>query len=163
MGDDARARILETLQQQAIPYQLAEHPPAFTMADIEAYGLNAQGLVAKNLFLRDAKGKRHFLVVVAGDKPADLKTLGAALGTRLSFASAERLEKYLCLQQGEVSPLGVLQDEARAVEVFFDEDLRGQARVGVHPGTNAATIFLSFENLEKIVKNHGNKVAFTRV
>ena len=65
MGDDARARILETLQQQAIPYQLAEHPPAFTMADIEAYGLNAQGLVAKNLFLRDAKGKRHFLVVVA--------------------------------------------------------------------------------------------------
>ncbi|MGD9559190.1 MAG: prolyl-tRNA synthetase associated domain-containing protein [Oscillospiraceae bacterium] len=154
---DKRQTVLDALAAQNIPYELVEHPPAFTMDDMAAFGVTRRGLIAKNLFLRDHKGKRHFLVVVAGDKPVNLKQLGDVLGTRLSFASAERLARYLNLWQGEVTPLGVLFDTACAVEVLWDEGLLGQEKLGVHPCDNAATVFLSFENLEKIVKNHGNK------
>lgn len=158
-----RQQILDRLTDGGVPYQLVEHPAALTMEDMESFGVTRQGLIAKNLFLRDHKGKQHFLVVVAGDKQVDLKTLGGLLGTRLSFASEERLEKYLHLQKGAVTPLGVLLDEGRDVEVIWDEDLAGQACVGVHPADNTATVLLCFEDLARLVADHGSKSRFVRL
>lgn len=141
---DKQQYTLGWLDAQGIPYALRTHPAAFTMEDIRAFGVDAHGEICKNLFLRDAKGKRHFLVSVRGDKRVDLKTLGAQLGTRLSFASAERLQTHLGLHKGEVTPLGVLFDEAAAVEVLLDADLAGAESIGVHPCNNTATVFVSF-------------------
>lgn len=67
--------------------------------------LGIKGSVCKNLFLRDAKGRQHFLVVLPGDRQADLGALAAALGSsKLSFASEERLMKHLGLTKGSVTP-----------------------------------------------------------
>ena len=109
------------LDGKKIAYEWAEHEAVYTIEDMVKLGLEDMQDVAKNLVLRDAKGKRHFLVVVREDKKVDLKRLGELIGcSRLSFASEERLEKYLGLKKGSVTPLGVLNDEDRAVEVFFD-------------------------------------------
>lgn len=62
-----KAKILAYLKQMGIPYQIKEHPPLFTMEEMEACGLTSRGDVCKNLFLRDNKGRRHFLVVLRGD------------------------------------------------------------------------------------------------
>ncbi len=154
---EQRAQVLAWLAQQGVPYTLVEHPPAYTMEDIVTYGIDRHGHVCKNLFLRDSKkGKRHFLLVVSGEQKVDLQRAGQALGERLSFASQERLEKYLCLQKGEVTPLGVLFDEDKAVEVFFDAALPEKGMVGVHPCDNTATVFLPFEALRRLVEEHGN-------
>lgn len=127
-------------------------------------GLENPENIAKNLFLRDAKGKRHFLVVVKEAKRVDLKTLGEQIGAgRLSFASEERLMKYLGLTKGAVTPLGVLHDEACMVEVIFDEDFGDMERIGVHPNENTASVFLSFADLERIIKKHGNSVEFLKI
>jgi Ala-tRNA(Pro) deacylase len=62
------------------------------------------GAHSKNLFLRDPKGRNHYLVVLPARKKFDLKSFGNLLGVRLSFASPERLQKYLGLTPGSVSP-----------------------------------------------------------
>ena len=156
-----KQEVKEFLAQHQIPHTWVEHPAVFTIEEMMQLQLEAPEDVAKNLFLRDAKGKRHFLVVIREDKRADLKTLGEKIGVgRLSFASEERLMKYLGLTKGSVTPLGVLNDTDCAVEVIFDADWKDAPSIGVHPNDNTASVFLAFSELEKIVREHGNSVQF---
>ncbi len=155
-----KEKIYELLAAEGVNYDCLEHVPVYTMEEMDAAGITAKGAVCKNLFLRDAKGKVHYLVTVPEETRIDLRTLGEKLGTKLSFASAERLQKYLAVEQGCVSPLGVLNDESKSVIVVFDGSLRGSAAVGVHPNDNTATIWLAFADLERLIKNHGNEVSF---
>lgn len=154
---DKIAQTLAWLDAAGVSYELMEHPPAATMEDIHRLGIDQKGLVCKNLFLRDShKGKRHFLVSVCGDKPVDLKQLGATLGDRLSFASEQRLMKFLQLEQGSVTPLGVQFDTQNAVSVVLDEELLQHPLVGVHPCVNTATVFLAPNDLASLIQEKGN-------
>ena len=156
-----RRAALARLDALGVAYELTEHPAVFTIEDMEQLGLTGSGTVCKNLFLRDAKGRRHFLVVIPGNCRADLKSIETQLGsTRLSFASAERLQRYLGLIGGEVTPLGIINDPDAAVEVVFDRSLEGNPRVGVHPNDNTATVWLAFDDLLRIVMDNGNTVHF---
>ena len=154
-----QAIVYETLEKMGIAYGYAEHIPVFTVEEMEKLPLPDDVVIAKNLFLRDHKGKRHFLVVVHQNKNADLKRLGEKLGTRLSFASEERLEKYLDLKKGSVSPLAAVNDGGKQVEFFFDRDLEACPRIGVHPNDNSATLFMTFADIVRVVEEHGNPVA----
>lgn len=153
--------VFDTLDAMGIPYEKVEHAPAATIEDIDAMGLNQMGTIAKNLFLRDSQGKRHFLVVIREDKAANLKVLQSKLeSSRLSFASPERMDTYLGLKPGAVSPLGVLNDTGCQVEVVFDRDLSQVERLGVHPNENTAMLFLKADDLFRVVRNHGNSITF---
>lgn len=88
---------------------------------------------------------------------------GATRNERLSFASEDRLKRFLGLEKGAVTPLGILNDEARAVEVLFDRDLAGLPSLGVHPNRNTATVFLAFSDLESLIRSHGNSVSFVAI
>lgn len=99
-------KVLDFLKNENIPYEITEHEPVYTMEDMERIGLDTLGTICKNLFIRDAKGKRHFLITADNDTQINLKELGEKLGAgKVSFASAERLEKYLGVTAGCVSPL----------------------------------------------------------
>ena len=157
-----KEKTLQKLNDMKVAYELEEHPAVYTIGEMESLGIN--GDIAKNLFLRDGKGTRHFLVVLPKDKQADMKSIGAQLGcSRLSFASEERLERYLKLSKGAVSPLGILNDTERGVEVVFDKDLMGKERLGVHPNDNTATVWMSFDALHDIVKRNGNAIHFIKL
>lgn len=159
-----RQIVFETLEKLGIPYELQEHPAAFTMEEIEMLGIDRDGNIVKNLFLRDAKGKRHFLVVVNGEKQINLKSLSEKLdSSRLSFASEERLAKYLKLTKGSVSPFGILNDDERAVVLVFDKDLQNLHDIGVHPNDNTATVWLSFSDLLKVVQDHKTPVTYVQL
>lgn len=152
------------LRDKKIPFELVEHEAVWTIEEMRACSITDRGEVAKNLFLRDYKGRRHFLVVLRSDKEADLKVLAEKLGSsKLSFASPERLKKYLGVAPGAVTPFGVLNDSCHEVEVVFDQDLAGGNRVGFHPNVNTATIFLPFEKMAELVKSHGNKITYLTV
>lgn len=85
--------IKQYLENKGIQYRILEHPAVYTMAEMEQLGIFREGRVCKNLFLRDQKGKQHFLVSLPEEKQVDLKDLGEKLGgQRLSFASEERLQ-----------------------------------------------------------------------
>jgi len=159
-------KVFEMLNALNIKYQLIKHPAVFTVEDIDALSLNITqyGDVCKNLFLRDAKGKRHFLVVLDKDKQADLKSIQKQLGcTRLSFASEERLFKYLHLEKGEVTPLGIINDPDAFVEVVLDKDLAGKNKLGFHPNDNTATVWISFDALKRIIEQNGNMIHFVTI
>lgn len=155
---------LSWLDEQGIAYEKMEYKAVFTMEEMDEVGISARGGVVKNLFLRDGKGKNHFLVVVPEEKRVNLTDLSAQLcASKLSFASADRLEKYLGVVQGAVSPLGILNDENHVVEVVFDRDLCHAKKVGIHPNDNTATVWLSFKDLKKIIEKQGNPISYIKV
>ena len=102
-------------------------------------------------------------MVLQKDKQADLRALGEHLGVKLSFASEERLMKYLGLEKGAVTPFGILNDTERAVEVLLDADLECMPLIGVHPNENTATVVLKPADLVRIIERHGNPVEYMKV
>lgn len=154
-----RPAVLARLAELGISYEERQHEAVYSMAEMEAAAIDCLGPVCKNLFLKDDKGRQHFLVVLAEDKRADLKALAVQLGSRpLGFASEERLYKYLGLHKGEVTPLGILNDAERAVTVVLDRSLEGQPKIGAHPNDNRFTLWLSYEALCQVIQQHGNKI-----
>ena len=158
---EAKEAVETKLNELGISFEVDEHEPVYTIEDMDELGITKKGLVAKNLFLRDANGKRHFLVLIPGEKHADIKKVEKQIGcTHLSFASDERLMKYMGLVKGSVTPFGLINDENKAVEVAIDKGLMGKPRIGFHPNTNTATLWLSYEDLMKFIKSRGNKIYF---
>ena len=152
------------MEEKGISFKKLEHEAVYTIEDIEKAGIEDKESICKNLFLRDAKGKEHFLVTVPGEKRVDLRVLAEKIGSsKLSFASPERLMKYLGVEPGSVSPLGALNDESRSVTVVFDEDLQGMDAVGVHPNDNTASVWLSFPALRGLIEEHGNEVVLVKL
>ena len=159
-------KVLSKLNELNCNYKEIEHAPVYTIEEIDALGKEffEGAMICKNLFVRDQKGKRHFLVVLPEEKRAPLDVIANKIGsTRLSFASPERLMKYLKLTPGSVSPLAVINDEESAVEVVLEEDLKNQVKVGVHPCTNTATILLSMSDVEKYISSCGNKIKYIKI
>ena len=112
---------LSRLDALGITYEKLDHPAVYTIGEMDNLDITSKCNVVKNLFLRDAKGKRHFLVVLDKDKKADLAGIREQLGcSKLSFASEERLMKHLQLTKGAVTPLGVFGNPEANVEVVLD-------------------------------------------
>lgn len=156
--------IFERLDELQIEYKKVEHPAAFTMEEISEYNLHSYGHIPKNLVLRDVKGTRNMLVVLHGDKRADLRLIRDEIdSTKLSFASDRRLEKYLKVKKGSVSPFGIIYDTEHELEVYFDSDLKNEETVGCHPNDNTATVFLQFTDLKKYVESCGHRISFIKV
>lgn len=156
-----RQDIIELLNKNNIKYEIVEHDAVYTMEDIDKLNIDNSGVEVKNLFLRDEKGKNHFLIVAKEDTKIDIKELKNIINsTRLSFASEERLDKYLHLTRGCVSPFGILNDELKEVKVFIDDKLKNEMKIGVHPNENTSTIFISTNDIENIIKEHGNYVEY---
>jgi Ala-tRNA(Pro) deacylase len=155
------AKVYEVLNRLGIPYTRHEHPPVFTVEQAEQYWTDITGAHCKNLFLRNKKGNRHYLVILLTSKQADLKQLNAKLKEdRLSFGSAERLQKYLGLEPGAVSPFGLINDNQKEVIVIVDQDLRRADRVNFHPNLNTATVGIETADFERFLAWTGNEVRF---
>lgn len=161
---DKKYDAFNKLEELKINYEVTEHKAVFTIEEMDELGITQYGEVVKNLFLRNAKGDRHFLVVLQKDKKADLKDISSQLVcSKMSFASEERLNKYLNLTKGAVTPLGIIYDKNCSVEVVFDKDLIDNKRLGVHPNDNTATVWISFKDLIKIIEANGNKVHYINI
>ncbi len=144
--------ILDFLDLNQIPYQKVDHPPVYTCEEARLIVPALPGAETKNLFLRDDKGRKHYLLVMSADKNADLKALGMQLGIKgLGFASAERLKKYLGLEPGSVSLLGIINDREGFVEVIIDQDLWQADAILCHPLVNTSTLSISMESVKKFL------------
>ena len=133
------------------------HPPVMTVAESERLVPPLPGARTKNLFLRDRKGGRHFLVTVPHALAVDLDALGAVLAAgRLGFASPERLRRHLGIAPGSVSLLALVNDGARAVEFVIDRTLWDAAAVQAHPLRNDATMVITHVDLERFLAATGH-------
>ena len=154
-----KEEIRKLLDEKEISYTWVEHEAAFTIEDMVRMGFDQDLDVAKNLFLRDNKGKNHYLIVVRSDKRVDLKRFGETFRLpKLSFASEERLEKYLGLKKGAVTPFGALNDKENQVQIYFDKDFMNMERIGVHPNENTASVYLSVNDLFNLIMQDGHAI-----
>jgi Ala-tRNA(Pro) deacylase len=156
--------VYQALETLGIAYDSYEHPPVFTSEDVEAYWRDIPAAPVKNLFLRNKKGNREYLVIVGVEKRVDLQQLVKTIGDdRLSFGSPERLMQTLGLTPGSVSPFGLLHEGSRNVRVIIDMDLRQAERLIFHPNINTASVTIWFADLEKFLASRGNSVRYLAV
>jgi Ala-tRNA(Pro) deacylase len=162
--DDREKSVLEALDRLGIPFRRYEHPPVFTVEQAEVHWQVLAGAHCKNLFVRNQKGNRHYLIILEASKKADLTILARKLGEdRFSFASAERLGRYLGLEPGAVSPFGLINDQKKEVKVIVDQDLKKAGLVNFHPNVNTVTLGLSYADFERFLAWCGNEVRLLRL
>lgn len=161
MSKESEQKVYEVLKRLGISYIRHEHSPVFTVEEAEKHWENISGAHCKNLFLRNKKGNRHYLVILESSKQADIKALTKKLGEdRLSFASGERLVRYLGLETGAVSPFGLINDSKKEVQVVIDQDLKKEERINFHPNVNTATVGVDFKDFEKFLAWCGNSIHY---
>lgn len=139
------------LDTNNILYKRFDHPAAFTCEQAAEVCPPMPGVSIKNLFLYDRRTDQHFLVVIGKEKQVDLKQLKTMLDvSNLSFASEERLKKYLGVAPGSVTILGLINDFTQAVNVIFDINLKDKT-LQCHPLVNTATLAIPFEDIKKFL------------
>jgi Ala-tRNA(Pro) deacylase len=152
------------LQELGISYTRHEHPPVATVEEATAHWAGIEATHCKNLFLRNQKGSRHYLVVLTATKKADLKAVAEQIGDgKLSFASPDRLMTHLGLTPGSVSPFGLINDRDHAVRVVLDRDFQTATRLAFHPNINTATLTVSAADFAKFLDACGNPVQHVRI
>jgi Ala-tRNA(Pro) deacylase len=152
------------LAQNRIEYERHDHPPVYTVEEASRLVPALPAAKTKNLFLRDKKGLRHFLVVVAADKRVDLKALTRVVGSnRLSFGSAGRLKKYLGVEPGAVTLFAIFNDPGGAVELIVDESLWHARAFQFHPLVNTSTLVISRQNLKRFIAQTGHEARLLNI
>lgn len=156
--------LLLLLDRNQLAYEIVEHEPVFTIAEALVATPAIGGAKTKNVFLRDAKGARHFLVVAPHDVRLDLAALAGVLGTsKLGMGSPERLLRCLGVKPGAVSILALVNDRAQAVELLVDERVWDAGKVQAHPLRNTATLALDVAALAAFLRLTGHQPRIVRV
>jgi Ala-tRNA(Pro) deacylase len=161
---NGQEKIYKALEELNIEFEYYEHPPAPTIEIAKEYWKDLEAMHCKNLFFRNHKGNKHYLVVFEHLQDLSVKTLEQLLKQgKLSFASGWRLDKYLGVQAGSVSPLALVNDEENHVHVFFDENLQNAETISFHPGINTASLVIKFTDFIKYMEYVGNSYEFLKL
>ena len=152
-GPTTSTDLLAHLERLGIAHRTAHHRPVFTVAESRGLREDFPGGHSKNLFLRNKKG-RMWLVTCLEDRDIDLKALAERLGAgRFSFASAERLMRYLGVTPGAVTPFAVVNDCGGAVSMVLDAGLLEHDPVNFHPLDNAMTTAIAPDDLLRFLEH----------
>ena len=155
-----KEEIYNLLNGKNILYEITNHKAVYNMEEIKDIDIPYPLWGAKNLFVSDDKKRNYYLITLRGDKKINLKEFKKKYGLRpLSFASEEDLYKYLKLNPGSVTPLGLLNDEQRKVKFYLDLEFKNEL-IGVHPNDNTATVWLKTNDLVSLIKEHGSEFEF---
>jgi Ala-tRNA(Pro) deacylase len=162
--EDRESAVAARLAELGIAFERHEHPPVATVEEAVQHWSGIDATHCKNLFLRNQKGNRHYLVVLLHAKRADLRAVADQIGDgKLSFASPERLQTHLGLTPGSVSPFGLINDAAHTVRVVLDRDLKAASRVSFHPNINTRTYVISSDDFIRFLAATGHTVQYVAV
>lgn len=140
--------VLKLLEEREIPFSCEEHDAVLNMAESGMLTLSVEGARCKNLLLQDKK-EQYFLIVTTSAKSLDLVAIAETIGSkRLSFASADTLFELLGIRTGSLSPLALVNDDAKRVQLVIDAALAGEAVFLFHPLENNASVSLSRSSLD---------------
>lgn len=150
-------RLYALLKQLDIEFEYLDHPPAPTIEIAKQYWAGHDAKHCKNLFFRNHKGNRHYLVILDCDCLMDIHAIEKRLGQgKLTFASEKRMIKYLGVTPGSVTPFGLIHDEAHHVHVFLDRNLQKAARLSFHPCINTASLIISNNDFVRFMNHAQN-------
>ena len=156
-----RAGVISYLNDLNIPFDLYEHPPVPTVEEALPYWKDIDSAHCKNLFFRNHKGNRHYLVILDHRRQLNIRDLEQKLKQgKISFASPKRMERYLGLSAGSVSAFGIINDHDNHVHLFIDAALHSAECISFHPNENNATLVISFASFLRFLETSGNSYEF---
>lgn len=159
--------VLSFLREHGILFTNYSHPEGKTIEEAKRWWHDDGSVHCKNIFLRNHKGNRHYLVCYHCDHNLDVHSLGQRLKValqsrglpapgKLSFASPERMLRYLGLEPGSVSPFGLINDTEHHVHLFLDATLQQAATLSFHPNDCRGTVVIGREDFERYLSIVGN-------
>ena len=176
---DRQQKVLEYLKAHNIPFSCYEHPEGKTIEEAKRWWKDDGSVHCKNIFMRNHKGNQHYLICFHCDHDLDIHDLEARLKAalqaqgkpscgKLSFASPERMMKYLGLEPGSVSPFGHINDQEHHVHLFLDAALLDdksypqpdRKTLSFHPNDCRGTVVIALEDFERYLKQLGNTYEF---
>ncbi len=156
--------LYQLFRSLSINYEYHEHPPVATIGDAVIHWKSFDCGRCKNIFFRNHKGDSHYLVILEHLRQLNIHDLEQRLKQgKLSFASDQRLKKYLGLEPGSVSPFGLINDESHHVHLFIDEKLNEFDRLSFHPNLNTASLIVSKSDFLKFLNHMGNTYEFIKL
>ena len=156
-----RQRVYDFLEAHDIEYSVYEHPEAPTIEIARQYWRQDGSKHCKNLFFRNHKGNRHYLVVFDSEQSLAIRDLEQRLHQgKLSFASEQRMARWLGLKPGSVSPFGLINDEECHVHLFLDANLKNYPSLSFHPNDNTSTVRIGFDDFMRYLEACGNSYEF---
>lgn len=154
--------LYDIFEQLNIDFQEIEHEPVFTVEQAQEVKHRIDGTGCKNLFLTDKKGK-YVLVLVDENKRADIRQIEKTAHTsHLSFADTSELKNILQLEQGSVTPLGIVNDRENQVLLVIDRDLKDK-KLLLHPNTNTKTVSITYDDLIKFIEFERHSYIFMEI
>ena len=156
-----RQKVLDKLKELEISYDMYEHPPLPTIEMALEYWKDLPSTHCKNLFFRNHKGNKHYLVVFECHQQMAIHQIEKMLKQgKLSFASEQRMEKYLGLRPGSVSPFGLINDTEKHVKLFLDINLKDAPLLSFHPNDNSASLVVKNGDFIKFLEWWGGEYEF---
>ena len=153
---DAYQQVATKLQELGITFDVVEHPPAFTTEQADSYIEGMEGVRTKTMFLTNKKKTQYYLLIMDDKKRLDMDDFKVQVGAdRIRMASLDSLAKKMNLPAGTVSPFGLLNNEEKDIQVYFDKEIIDEERMTFHPNTNEKTIFISTQDLFKFLQDLG--------
>jgi Ala-tRNA(Pro) deacylase len=156
--------LYELLEKLSVSIEYHEHPHIATIEAARIYWKDINAGKCKNIFFRNHKGNRHYLVILEHLRQLNIRDLEKRLKQgKLSFASDLRLKKYLGVEPGSVSPFGLINDKEKHVHLFIDEKLNEYEHLVFHPNANTASLVISKADFLKFLEYTGNTFEFIRL
>jgi len=156
--------LYELLEKLGISFEYHEHPPVATIEDAKIHWRDFNSGRCKNIFFRNHKGNRHYLVILEHLRQLNIRDLEQRLKQgKLTFASDQRLKNYLGVEPGSVSPFGLINDKDHHVHLFIDEKLDEYERLSFHPNINTASLVVNKSDFLKFLRYMGNSYEFIRL
>ena len=153
--------VFDFLDSHQICYSWYEHPEAPTIEIARQHWHQDGSKHCKNLFFRNHKGNRHYLVCFDCEQSMAIHDLEHLLHQgKLSFASEQRMERWLGLKPGSVSPFGLINDTENHVHLFLDSKLRDYPSLSFHPNDNRATVVIELKEFLRYLEKVGNTYEF---
>ena len=144
-------RTYDFLDRLGIPYFRTDHEPANTMEACNRIDDVLGVVICKNLFLCNRQKTDFYLLMMPGDKKFKTKEFSKQIGTaRLSFAEPSDMLKYLDIEPGAVSIMGLMNDQEHRVSLFIDEDVLKDNYIGCHPCVCTSSLKIRTEDILRL-------------
>ena len=152
-------RCYDLLDKLGVEYQRIDHEAAMTMEACVEIDKVLDATICKNLLLCNRQCTAFYLLMIPGNKTFKTSVLSKQIGSsRLSFADAEYMERFLDITPGSVSVLGLMNDHEHHVQLLIDEDVLKGEFFGCHPCINTSSLRLRTSDLmEKIIPAMGHE------
>lgn len=153
--------VYKALADLDIKFEYYESPRDFSSEDDGAFWKRIGACRCKNLFMRNHKGNQHYLLISDYYRDINIHAIEHKLKQgKLSFASQERIDKWIKGTIGAISVFSLLNDTENHTIAFIDKTLLTKGHLTFLPNQLNALISISIEDFVRILDYSGNRYEF---